>query len=249
MEATEEIWKYLNSYSERPCPASVQEIMRYLQFNYTEIKATIREICFSKTILLGDSQPVVTPGKIVLSFIASSSNKFSDVVDMQCIDVTKTVKTTTDMSSPWHILVHQQARLNFILIDKQYDQMMLIAEGLRNTIDRQIVENACAMKNQLQSTVTGLGYTTYTTSMGSLIGYQLDSIRAIRTQQKEADRKFAQYLESLQSSMHSALERQLNEYVETIFDPYIDEVITDIFNSFKKMVIWDYINRGNIIYS
>ena len=81
-----------------------------------------------------------------------------------------------------------------------------------------------------------------------LIAHSIDNMRAIREQQREADLRFERYLSSVQHSVEQELISQFKEYTESIFDPFIDRSITDIFNSFKELIILDYLHHGYIIY-
>lgn len=225
-------------------------VMEYIDKSYTELKTNIREICFSKTVLLGNLRPELTPTQMIDAFIKSAQSRFPDIVNMNCIDISASIQEMENSYSTGfnelYMLYKKKAKLSYLIVEEQFEKMMIIADGLRNSVEGQAQEQARQIKQQLQSNVRGLSYSLYSTSMLSLIAHDIDNMREIRDQQREADRRFEQYMQSSQISTRNSLLRQFNEYTETIFDPFIDKCITDQFNAFKELIVFWYLHHGKL---
>lgn len=255
LHETKDIWCYLKGDEISNYEMyKLTEVSNYLDKNYNEIKKAIKEICFSKMALLGNQKSEITPIQLIDNFIETSQKKFRNVVNMQCIDVKKTNSNIKSGYCPYadftnqHFLINEKAISNYFSIKTEYDRMTIIADGLKNRVTSRAYDKAYEIKQQLQSNVRGLDYNLYTSSMLVLIAHSIDNMRAIREQQREADLRFERYLSSVQHSVEQELISQFKEYTESIFDPFIDRSITDMFNSFKELIILDYLHHGYIIY-
>jgi len=84
--------------------------------------------------------------------------------------------------------------------------------------------------------------------MITLLAHSIDNLQAVRQQQRAADAQLEYFIKSRHDSMINELTKQYDEYVETIFDPFIDHRVTVLFNVFKELILTDYIHHGNIEY-
>ena len=251
LRTTSDIFREMNSDGKSVSEMQkLNPVMEYIDKSYTELKTNIREICFSKTVLLGNLHPDISPTQMIDAFIKSSKTKFSDIVDMSAIDISASIQDMENSNltgyNALYILYKKKAKLAYLIVEEQFDKMMIISEGLRNSVEGKAHEQAVHIKQQLQSNVRGLSYSLYSTSMLSLIAHDIDNMREIRDQQREADRRFEQYMQSSQISTRNSLLRQFNEYTETIFDPFIDKCITDQFNALKELVVFWYLHHNKI---
>ena len=255
LKNTQEVWDDIASHSFSKAKKNLsgfKEIDNYININYNETKENIKTLCFSKSFLFDYANPSVTPKKLVSTFISSSQGKFSDVVDMKCIDAFN-AKANCNNKVPSSLITCNMLNQLMVItalneLSAEYERMLRIIEGMKNQASGRAFEEARLKQQQLQSTVRGVGYDVYSSSMITLLAHSIDNLQAVRQQQREADAQLEYFINSRHDSMINELTKQYDEYVETIFDPFIDHRVTVLFNVFKELILTDYIHHGNIEY-
>lgn len=212
---------------------TIEDICNFLDCSVNEIYDNIFTICYSKTNIFSKSEMTITPIDLINTFLDELKKKYEKDFNWDILNPNYSESVSDSLLFCRKFLLNAQ----YSEIENQSFKFKVMLESLQSNIISDMESKARVAKAQFQSTVTGLQFGLLTSSATTFTLYAIEEIRTIAQQQRKADKAYNDYISTLQSQVAMDLLNSYNEYIETIFKPYYQNALKNLFENYKTIII------------